>query len=148
MLKLPPPIWALIFALLAAAVSWLLEWPRVSGLPIPPLGIILIVLGAIMPAWAIWLFRREGTEVDPTSPTNTKLVIDGPYRFTRNPMYLGLVVITLGIAFWIGAWPMFVAPVALFATANFVHIPYEEAKMGRQFGNTYVAYIRRVRRWV
>jgi len=131
----------------AAAVSGLLGWPRIPGLPLPIVGILLIVLGAIAPVWAFRLFRREDTEVSPTSPTNRQLVITGPYRFTRNPMYLGLVIATFGIALWVGAWPMFAVPVAVFATANFVHIPHEEAKMRRQFGASYDAYARRVRRW-
>ena len=80
------------------------------------------------------LFRREGTELNPASTTNRKLVTRGPFRFTRNPMYLGLVIATLGIAFWVGAWPMFLAPIAVFVTTNWVHIPFEEAKMRRQFG--------------
>jgi protein-S-isoprenylcysteine O-methyltransferase Ste14 len=94
------------------------------------------------------MFRRAGTEIEPTSPVNRALVTDGPYRFTRNPMYLGLVIITLGIAVWIGAWPMLIAPMAVFATANWIHIPFEEAKMRRQFGATYDDYVARVRRWV
>ena len=102
----------------------------------------------ILPVWAIIVFRREDTEVNPISPSNRKLVTDGPYRFTRNPMYLGLVIVTLGIAVWVGAWPMFLAPIAIFATTNWVHIPYEEAKMRRQFGATYDGYVGRVRRWV
>jgi steroid 5-alpha reductase family enzyme len=80
-----------------------------------------------------------------------KILVDsnhGIYRFTRNPMYLGLVILTLGIAVWVGAWPMFIAPIAVFATANWVHIPFEEDKMRRQFGATYDGYVRRVRRWV
>jgi protein-S-isoprenylcysteine O-methyltransferase Ste14 len=148
LLILPPPIWALIYELLAAAASWLLGWPKLPGLPLPSLGILLIVLGVIAPVWAIRKFRREGTEVSPTSPTNRKLLTGGPYRLTRNPMYLGLVVITFGIALWVGSWPMLAAPVAVFATANFVHIPHEEAKMRRQFGAAYDTYVRRVRRWV
>jgi protein-S-isoprenylcysteine O-methyltransferase Ste14 len=138
----------LVYELLAAAASWLLGWPKLPGLPLPSLGILLIVLGVIAPVWAIRKFRHEGTEVSPTSPTNRQLVTVGPYRWTRNPMYLGLVVITFGIALWVGSWPMLAAPVAVFATANFVHIPHEEAKMRRQFGAAYDAYVQRVRRWV
>jgi protein-S-isoprenylcysteine O-methyltransferase Ste14 len=63
-------------------------------------------------------------------------------------MYLGLVILTLGIAIWVGAWPMFGAPIALFATSNWVHIPFEEAKMRRQFGAVYDDYVARVRRWI
>jgi protein-S-isoprenylcysteine O-methyltransferase Ste14 len=102
----------------------------------------------VPPLLAIMLFRRAKTEISPTSAANQALVISGPYRFTRNPMYLGLVVLTLGIAIWIGAWPMFIAPVAVFITANWVHIPFEEAKMRRQFGAAYDGYVGRVRRWI
>ncbi len=148
MLKIPPPIWMLAYVLAAAAVSGWLGWPRLPGPSLTPLGIALVALGAIPPVWAITLFRREGTEVSPTSPANAKLVTRGPYRFTRNPMYLGLVVASLGIALWVGSWPMLLGPAALFATASLVHIPFEEAKMRRQFGAAYDDYLRRVRRWV
>ena len=148
MLKLPPPVWALIYVVLAAATSSLLGWPQVSGLPLPKLGIALTLIPWALPVWVIVVFRHAGTEITPTSPTNRALVVDGPYRYTRNPMYLGLVLVTLGIAVWIGAWPMLLAPIAVFATANWVHIPFEEAKMRRQFGVSYDDYVSRVRRWV
>jgi protein-S-isoprenylcysteine O-methyltransferase Ste14 len=148
MLKLAPPVWALLYVLIAAAISWALGWPSLPGPRLAPLGIILVAIAWILPVWAIVLFRQAGTEVNPTSPANRELVTSGPYRVTRNPMYLGLVMLTLGIAIWVDAWPMFIAPIALFCTADGVHIPFEEAKMGRQFGATYDAYVRRVRRWV
>jgi protein-S-isoprenylcysteine O-methyltransferase Ste14 len=102
MLKLPPPVWTLIFLVVAAALSFALGWPKVPGLPLPPLGIALVVVAFIPPVWAAGLFRREGTEIDPTSPTNRALVTRGPYRVTRNPMYLGLITFALGIAIWVG----------------------------------------------
>ena len=148
MLTLPPPIWTLIYILLCAVLSWSLGWPTIGGLPLPRLGIAVVALSFVLPVWAFILFRREDTEINPTSPVNRKLFTRGPYQFTRNPMYLGLVVLSLGIALWIGAWPMFMAPIAVFATANWVHIPFEEAKMRRQFGAAYDEYVVRVRRWV
>jgi protein-S-isoprenylcysteine O-methyltransferase Ste14 len=148
MLRLPPPVWALIYLLIAASISWWLGWPKIPGLPVVALGIALIVGALILPVWAILLFRREGTEVSPTSSSNRTLVVVGPYRLTRNPMYLGLVILTIGIAVWVGAWPIFVVPFAVFATANWVHIPFEEAKMRRQFGATYDDYVGQVRRWL
>jgi protein-S-isoprenylcysteine O-methyltransferase Ste14 len=147
MLKLAPPIWTLIYILLCLALSWSLGWPTIPGLPLAPLGIALVALAFIPPVWALVLFRREDTETNPTSPANRKVVTRGPYQFTRNPMYLGLVTLSLGIAVWIGAWPMFIAPVAVFASVNWVHIPFEEAKMRRQLGATYDNYVARVRRW-
>ena len=148
MRKLPPPIWNLIYVLVAAAISWSLGWPTPLALPLAPLGIALVAVAWIPPVWAIVLFRRAGTEINPTSPANRRLITSGPYHYTRNPMYLGLVILSLGIAFWVGAWPMFIAPIAVFATANWVHIPFEEGKMRRQFGAAYESYVRRVRRWL
>lgn len=148
MVKLPPPIWTLIYILLGLALSWSLGWPAFPGLPLPALGLVLVVLAFIPPIWAVVLFRRADTEINPTSPANRALVTSGPYQFTRNPMYLGLVTLSLGIAVWIGAWPMLIVPLAVFATANWVHIPFEEAKMRRQFGAAYEDYAARVRRWV
>ena len=147
MLKLPPPLWALIYVVACAGLSRLLGWPLVPGLPLPALGLAIVVAGIIPPLWAVGLFRREKTELNPTSAANRALVTGGPFRFTRNPMYLGLVVITLGIAVWTGAWPMFLAPIAVFATTNWVHIPFEEAKMRHQFPAEFDAYAQRVRRW-
>ena len=148
MLKLPPPIWTLVYVLTGAVISWFFGWSKVPGFPLVSLGISLVAISWTLPLWAIVLFRREGTEVEPTSPTNRKLITSGPYQFTRNPMYLGIVILSLGIAIWVGAWPMFGAPIALFATANWVHIPFEEAKMRRQFGPVYDNYVARVRRWI
>jgi protein-S-isoprenylcysteine O-methyltransferase Ste14 len=148
MVKLPPPIWALICVLAAAAISWSLGWPKLLGQLNAALGIAVVAAALFLMFWAVVVFRREDTEVNPTSRTNRKLVIYGPYRFSRNPMYLGLVTITLGIAVWVGAWPMLIAPIAVFTILNWVHIPFEEAKMRRQFGATYDQYVERVRRWV
>ncbi len=146
MLKIPPPIWALVYVILAAIISRLLGWP--AGFKLVPLGILLILAGVALAVTAARLFRREGTELHPTSPSNQKLVISGPFAFTRNPMYSGLILCALGIAFLEGSWPMFLAPIAIFATVSFVHIPFEEAKMRRQFGEAFDAYTRKVRRWI
>ena len=79
---------------------------------------------------------------------NKSLVVRGPFRFTRNPMYLGLVIFTLGMALGVGSLPMFAVPLLVFVTANWAHIPFEEAKMRRQFGTAFDHYMRQVRRWI
>ena len=146
MLKIPPPVWTLAYLALAALISDLVGWP--SGLRFLPLGVLLIIVGAGLSLLAARLFHREGTELDPTSPTNQKLVTSGPFRCTRNPMYSGMILLTLGIAFWVGAWPMFLVPAAIFATVNWVHIPFEEDKMHRQFGAAFEVYTSKVQRWI
>jgi protein-S-isoprenylcysteine O-methyltransferase Ste14 len=148
MLNVPPPVWSLAYVLAATALSYWVGWPRVPGLPLVPLAVLLIMVGISLSATAVVLFRREGTELNPASTTNRKLVTRGPFSFTRNPMYLAIVITTLGIAFWVGAWPMFLAPLAVFATANWMNVPFEEASMRRQFGAEFDAYVSRVRRWI
>ena len=148
MLRLPPPVWAFLFVVIAGAVSWAHSWRALVDLRVVWLGVALVAGGAALSVWAFSLFRREGTEINPTSRTNKSLVVRGPFRFTRNPMYLGLVIVTLGIAFWVGSLPMFAVPVLVFATMNWAHVPFEEAKMRRQFGAAYDDYVARVRRWL
>lgn len=148
MLLVPPPIWAFIGLLLAGIASVLYPWRAIVDLHVLALGILLVIAGFTISFSAFSLFRREGTEINPISVTNSKLVVRGPYRFTRNPMYLGLVTFTLGIAFWVGSLPMFAVPMLLFILIHWRFIPMEEAKMRRQFGASFDDYAGRVRRWV
>ena len=118
MVKLPPPIWALLYLIIAGVASWIYPWRQLVDLRATCLGITLVAIALTFFLWAFSLFRIEGTQINPTSETNKVLVIRGPYHFTRNPMYLALTILTLGIAFPVGALPMFFVPVAVFATAN------------------------------
>jgi len=138
----------MVFLAIAAAVSWAIGWPQMPWPQHEPFGIAIFFAGWILPVWAFALFRAAGTEIDPVSERNAALVTSGPFRLTRNPMYLGLTVATLGMAVWIGSWPMLAAPIAVFAIANWGHIPFEEAKMRRQFGAAYDVYASKVRRWI
>ena len=148
MVKLPPPVWTFFYLIAATVASVLYPWKSIVDLTIWPLGGALIAMGLGSMFWAVGLFRREGTEIMPTSPENKKLVVRGPFALTRNPMYLGLVLVSLGIAFCAGSLPLLAVPVLMFATANWVHIPFEEEKMRRQFGAAYDDYTRRVPRWL
>jgi protein-S-isoprenylcysteine O-methyltransferase Ste14 len=148
LLQLPPPVWVFVYLGIARLLSALYPSRALLDLRVVWLGVVLVVLGAALSTWAFFLFRSEGTEVNPTSERNTSLVVRGPFRVTRNPMYLGLVIVTVGIAFWVGHLPMFAVPVLVFATANCVHIPFEEDNLRRQFGAAFDDYLRRVRRWI
>jgi protein-S-isoprenylcysteine O-methyltransferase Ste14 len=148
MLKLPPPVWAFVYAAVAGGASAAVAWRSLIDLRVVPLGGLLLAIGLGLGVWAARLFRSAGTELNPTSAANRVLVTHGPYRFTRNPMYLGLVVFTLGLALAVGSLPMFAVPALLFLTVDRVHIPFEEAKMRRQFGAAFDDYTARVRRWL
>lgn len=146
MVRIPPPIWMFIFIAISGSATILYPSMRIAHQPV--LGVMLTVAGAGLGFWAFGVFRKEGTEIKPTSTSNKKLVIRGPYRFTRNPMYLCLVLFSLGIALWAGALAMLAVPVLVFAMTNWVHIPFEEAKMRHQFGSAFSDYERAVRRWI
>ena len=111
------------------------------------LGYALIVVGLSVMATSVGLFFRAGTTPNPTRPTTT-LVIRGPYRFTRNPMYLGLTVLTAGIGLAAHTlWPALTALVAAVVTQRVV-IAREERYLEQKFGAQYVEYAKGVRRWL
>ncbi len=85
MLKLPPPVWALVYVLFAVAISWRLDWPKMPGFPLPPLGIVLVTVPWILPVWAIIVFRREGTEVNPISPPSASPYGSAPGQCSSRP---------------------------------------------------------------
>ena len=143
---IPTPIWAVLVLAALYFAGALLGWQ--SGPQFRAAGVAVIALGLAFSAWGVLTFRGAGTEVQPSSPTNKALVTHGPYALTRNPMYVGMVTITLGVALLVGAPLLFAAPVLLFLLDNFVIIPFEEAKMERQFGDAFRAYKARVRRWI
>lgn len=110
-------------------------------------GVVVFALGFMVIMWAWWLFWRSGTPALPTDRASS-LVTTGPFRFSRNPMYLGIVVILFAIALWLGSWPMLIAPVGFFAFMSLVRIPHEEQQLRDIFGEAYASYAEKVRRWI
>lgn len=96
---------------------------------------------------AILAFRRAGTTPEPNG-TPAALVTAGPFRFTRNPMYLALTTVLAGLALWVGRTAAFAAPVAFFLTVRAIFVPREEARLEALFGDAFRAYRGRVRRWL
>jgi len=111
------------------------------------IGLIPFLGGAVLTVRAARLFNLAGTPKKPFE-RSTRLVLDGPYRFTRNPMYLGMVTGLFGLAILSGTLsPWAVPPLfGLFIQARF--IVHEEAMMERLFGAEYLAFRKRVRRWL
>jgi protein-S-isoprenylcysteine O-methyltransferase Ste14 len=145
-LAVPPPV--LYFVPLAIGLGVNRLFPR----PILPRGMAAIVgVGLLVLALVgfagMWAMRRAGTSPNPYRPT-TALVIEGPYRFTRNPMYLGFTLIYLGVTAWVNSlWPLLPLPLILLLIQTTV-IAKEEAYLERKFGEPYRQYRRRVRRWI
>lgn len=142
----PPP---LLYAAPLALALWAHHIHPLPFLPprlAPLLGAVLVGFGFIGFA-GVAAFRRVGTSPSPWRPT-TALVTSGPYRMTRNPMYLGLTLMYLGVCCWINtAWPLIPLPVILLAMQLGV-IKREEAYLERKFGGEFRQYCSRVRRWL
>ncbi len=110
-------------------------------------GAVAFALGFIVMMWAWWHFRQSDTPARPTDRASS-LVTTGPFRFSRNPMYLGIVVMLFAIALWLGSWPMLIAPVGFLGFMSLVRIPYEEQQLRDIFGKAYASYAEEVRRWI
>jgi protein-S-isoprenylcysteine O-methyltransferase Ste14 len=110
-------------------------------------GLALIVPGAALAAWSLSLFHRAGTTTVPLEAPST-VVMRGPYRFSRNPMYVSLALIYLGeCAIFAQLWPLvMLLPTLLYVNA--VVVPFEEAQLRAAFGDRYRDYCTIVRRWL
>jgi protein-S-isoprenylcysteine O-methyltransferase Ste14 len=144
--RVPPPL----FYIAGFAVGIALE----LAIPIdrPPLAITLIgalicgVLWLALDGAAMLFFRRAGTSMVPFNPT-TALVTTGPYRFSRNPMYLGMAFLYVALALAFGViWALIVLPFVIAAVDQLV-VALEEGYLVRKFGQPYCDYMARVRRW-
>jgi protein-S-isoprenylcysteine O-methyltransferase Ste14 len=147
--RVPPPAVMLIAALLIWAIRR--TWPEL-GLFIPGRRAIywtLLVVGVVVAVAGVFEFRRVRTTVNPMRPANaSSLVTSGIYRFTRNPMYVGDVLILLAVVVFF-SHPLGLAGVVLFvAWMNLLQIPAEERALRERFGEAYDAYCARVRRWI
>lgn len=147
---LPPQLVALLVIAMGMA-SWLvpLAGPatgsaRIVGLVV---GSVTAAGGAALTLTGARRFDAIGTNIK-TFDDPDVLVTAGPFRFTRNPMYLGFTLLLMGIALLVGTAVAAVGPVAFIAAADRWYIPFEEARMDERFGPDYAAYRRRVPRWI
>lgn len=111
------------------------------------LGTIGIVFGFTVLLWAWLQFKKSKTAIRPTAKSSL-IVRNGLYRYTRNPMYLGMLSILLGAAFMMGTIEAMFAPIAFFLIIDKVFIPCEEEDLLTQFGEGYAEYVESVRRWI
>jgi len=143
----PPPV---LYALAVLAGYFLnRRWPLPIGGGASAQAFAWLLAGGWLglSAWSIGNFRRSRTSIVPIRPATT-LVIAGPYRFTRNPMYVSLAALTVALGLFLDTWwPIVLLVPVLFVVRTFVIAP-EERYLERRFGADYVAYAQRVRRWL
>lgn len=141
----PPPVIALVLLGLAYALEQAL-----SGLTLlhAPLGGFALAGAGFLLALSALLgfFRRRTTPIPHGEPS--ALVVAGAYRWTRNPMYLGIFTALLGVALYFGTLPFYLVPPAFVLAIGRIHIPFEEAKLAGLFGAAYEDFKARVPRWL
>ncbi|HUQ75030.1 MAG TPA: isoprenylcysteine carboxylmethyltransferase family protein [Burkholderiales bacterium] len=142
-----PPVYLVLSLAAMAVLHFGLPIAQPIGEPYRYAGTVLIALAGALGAWAVILFRRARTGVVPFSNATT-LVLRGPYRFTRNPMYLGMTGVLVGAAVSLGSiTPWLVVPAFMRIISERFIIP-EEAFLERTFGRAYLDYKAAVRRWL
>jgi protein-S-isoprenylcysteine O-methyltransferase Ste14 len=146
--RIPPPLVFLAAVLAGAGLQYLLE----LRLPLPllprlELAGLFIAGGLALGATAIGLFRKTGQDPKPWLPT-PELILRGPYKYMRNPMYLSMTLFTAGIGVAFGnIWVVLLAPAAL-AAVHFIAVLPEERYLAEKFGDAYLQYKLRVRRYL
>lgn len=142
-----PPTYAILALLAMVVVHYLAPVARLADPPVTWLGVPFIVVGLIFNVWAGGLFTRRRTPFNPFAEPR-RLVREGPFALSRNPMYLGIVLIAIGAAMLMGTLSPFFFIVVLAWILQTRFIAIEEAQMEDAFGDAFREYRRKVRRWV
>ena len=145
--KVPPPIIALVMIVLIY-LSSLLIVPTTFNYQ-NSLSILVLIMGLVCVLPSFRLFARYKTTISPLTPSDTAaLVTEGMYRYLRNPMYLGLLLLTISSTIWFGTWLGIIINFVFIFLINFLQIIPEEESLLTIFGEEYEEYKKNVRRWI
>ena len=148
-LRIPPPIYALSVGLIMWLLSRHFPVAQIISPPWNNLGIALMLLAALMDFSSLYLFFKKRTTPNPMKPEfTTGLVTDGFYKISRNPMYLGMLIILIGVAIYLGKLSAFLVLPAFYILITEMQIKPEERMLEEKFGEEYLDYKRKVRRWL
>ena len=145
--KIYPPVYFVFAFLLMVGLDFGL--PIRDVIPTAPrrLGIAIVLAGVALNIWAAGLFTRAGTNIKPLEPSSA-LVVQGPFRWSRNPMYLGMAISLLGLGVLLGSLTPFAVVPAFMLWIQHRFIRREEAMLETTFGAAYAEYRSKVRRWL
>jgi protein-S-isoprenylcysteine O-methyltransferase Ste14 len=143
----PPIAWALAF-IVGLGLDWLYPMPFVPVfVPTVWVGSAIFATGFLPAIWAIVTFRKAGTRVETNKPTTT-VVASGPYRFTRNPIYVGMFLGQIGFAVGFNSLWLLATLVVFYVVICYGVVVREERYLERKFAGKYPDYKSRVRRWL
>lgn len=145
--KIIPPKLIFYAILTMMLLNWILPTERLIPFPFASIGAVLMLCGFWMARNIQARYKQVDTEIH-TFKAPRKLITDGLFKYSRNPIYLGMFVFLLGFSFLLGSLFTILPPVIFFILINLQHVPFEEKMMEQTFGNDYLIYKSKVRRWV
>ncbi len=147
--RVPPPLLSVASTLLGVALGYLAAPAPLPGARAISVigGLVILVAGMSLALSARTHFTRTGQNPMPWTPS-PELILQGPYRFTRNPMYVGLTLAQVGIGLAVNNLWIAALAIASLAAIHFTAVLPEERYLGEKFGESYEAYRRRVRRYL
>jgi protein-S-isoprenylcysteine O-methyltransferase Ste14 len=145
--RVPPPLIALAFILMGTGLQWIYPLYFVPHLFRFVFSVLLIGIGLVVVVYCALVFKKAQTGIKPWEPT-TKIVTTGLYRFSRNPIYGGFILVGLGVAFALNSFWIVLLQIPLVFALNRWVIRKEEDYLENKFGDDYRAYKKRVRRWI
>ena len=145
--RIMPTTYFLVLMTLSVLAHFIIPIHKLFYPPVTYTGFILLILGIILNIWTDRLFKVNNTTVKPHLDPNT-LITSGPFKVSRHPMYLGMTLTLLGVAVIQGTVISFIFPVIFVVLMEILFIPLEESKLKSSFGQNYLDYLKKVRKWV
>ena len=146
-INITPPVYLLLAIAAMGLLHYLFPGMKVIVFPWKLFGVLPLVIGIIINLVADKTFKEHTTTVKPLEDS-TSLITTGVFRITRNPMYLGFALILLGIAILLGSLTPYVVILVFAIFIDAVFIKYEEKKLESTFGQAWLDYRKKVRRWI
>lgn len=158
-IKLPrwviPIVWAIIVLVIMIILPWTISllgprysWYQEAAVSWKFVGIVAVVLGFAMYVWCLAFHFKSYREAVRVGFVPPHLVVTGPYRYSRNPMYVAGLLVWIRWTVFYGSLAVFIGLVLLWSMFTFRIIPYEERQLEELFGDEYIEYKKSVRRWL
>lgn len=147
LINIRPPVYLFLSIAIMVLIHFLLPGTKILALPWNLLGLIPLALGVVLNLVADKSFKNHETTVKPVEES-TALITTGAFRLSRHPMYLGFVLILFGIAVLMGSLTPYVVVVVFAIFMDMIFIRFEEKKLEQTFGEAWLEYKKKVRRWV
>jgi protein-S-isoprenylcysteine O-methyltransferase Ste14 len=146
-IRVLPPILVGGSLLIGIMLDWLRPMPLLPWVPARIAGLTVFVLAGLLAHFSQQAMQRAGTNVFPTQPS-LALVTDGPFRYSRNPLYIAALGVYLGVALWVNGLVPFLLFLPMFWMLQWGIVVPEETYLATTFGDSYRDYRTRVRRWI